>query len=82
MKSSTLALLGLALPRAECRTALGIEYHDMEGDLIGYVNGETFYLNADYEHYEKAKRAINDHGLDTEDWTKAKALYGEPDEPL
>ena len=78
MRSSTLSLIGIALPRSECRTNLGIEYYDRAGELIGFVQHDIFHIHTGYEHYELAKKALNERGVRTEDWDEARALYQKP----
>ena len=76
LKNSTLGLLSITFPKADVRSNLGIEYHDTGGNLIGYVDQDTFYLNTDYEHYDMAKSALIENGVNWQDWDEARTLYG------
>lgn len=77
MKTSFFALLGLAFPNSDIRfTTLGAELYDKQGKPMGYVpNTECFYLWQEYEHFDAAKRALEERGVRHEVTDKGRVLY-------
>jgi hypothetical protein len=77
LKSSFFALLGLCFPRADVKfSQFGAEYHDLNGNFIGYVpNKEIFVLLSEYENYQSAKQALEEHGIHYTERDNAEIVY-------
>lgn len=76
MKTSFLGLIGITFPRSDTRfTNLGAEVRDANEEMIGYFVSECFILRSEYSHFDKAKRALEENGVNHEVKSNVKDLY-------